>query len=89
MVLPPPVAGSAGDAGHVFEINSTLTGAMLLVFHVWEGSTLAAGFAATYGPATAGALCQLSRPRNRLCEAVASGNLRHISWRSCCKCDCG
>ena len=47
-----------GGEEHIYRVNGTLTGAMLLVFKVADGSTLGGGFSAFYGPAHAGApLC--------------------------------
>ena len=45
---------------HIYRVNGTLTGAMLLVFEVADGSTLGGGFSAFYGPAHAGALLCIS-----------------------------
>ncbi len=45
-----------GSEEHKYRVNGTLTGAMLLVFEVADGSKLGGGFSAFYGPAHSGAL---------------------------------
>lgn len=52
--LPLSLESSAGDETHIFQVNGTLTGAMLLVFDVADGSTLGGGFSAFYGPVHSG-----------------------------------
>ncbi|EIE21039.1 hypothetical protein COCSUDRAFT_43400 [Coccomyxa subellipsoidea C-169] len=54
LALPLALTSSPGDADHLFQINSTITGALLLVFSVVDGSELGGGFSAFYGPVKAG-----------------------------------
>ena len=46
--LPDPVVTGSPDNNNVYLINSTITGAMLVLFSVADGSTLGAGFSANY-----------------------------------------
>jgi hypothetical protein len=61
--LPLSLTSGPGDADHIYEINATLTGALLLVFNVADGSTLGGGFSAFYTPINAGESLLLSRCR--------------------------
>ncbi|BDA45146.1 probable procollagen C-endopeptidase enhancer 1 [Coccomyxa sp. Obi] len=53
--VPLSLETSTGDDDHIFQVNGTLTGAMLLVFDVADGSKLGGGFSAFYGPVHSGA----------------------------------
>lgn len=69
--VPLSLESSAGSGDHIFRVNGTLTGAMLLVFEVADGSTLGGGFSAFYGPVHAGALLCIHHLSERLFQRIS------------------
>ncbi|CAL8469094.1 g8635 [Coccomyxa elongata] len=68
--VPLSLESSASSGDHIFRVNGTLTGAMLLVFDVADGSTLGGGFSAFYGPVHTGDISGAYWGFNRVVSAI-------------------
>ena len=76
--VPEPVVTAGEDSEDLLMLNNTLTEAMLVVFHVSNGSALGSGFSATYSGAHQGLAsttdCILLSPCERFnstCQSAA------------------
>ena len=75
--MPGPLVTAEEDSNDLLLLNNTLTEAMLVVFHVADGSVLGSGFSATYGSTRQGQM-----------SAIAHAYMAHMMHDVSCMLSC-